>query len=188
MSDFFALFGLPAKAVLDAETLQEAYLAATRAAHPDQAGGDSLAAAELNAALETLKAPHTRLKHLLEHHASVAWKAVPLEGALMSIFEKLGPLLQRTSGFLKKKQAAATALGKALLAPEELRLREELEELGLAIDDRWTQLEQNLPGLDARLAAGDDSAWQEVQATQARFAYLNKWRGQVRESLLGLML
>jgi benzoyl-CoA reductase/2-hydroxyglutaryl-CoA dehydratase subunit BcrC/BadD/HgdB len=106
----------------------------------------------------------------------------------MSLFEKVGPLLQSAQAFLKKKQNATTALAKALLAGEEMRLREALEELGLQIEDAWQQMESQLAPYDVRIIAEDVMVWAELQAVQARLAYLFKWRTQIREALLGLML
>lgn len=188
MVDCFELLGLPPRAALDEAVLQTAYLAATKMAHPDQAGGDAKLSADLNAALETLKSPVTRLKHLVEMRSGLGWRAIPLEPGLMSLFEKLGPLLQQTSAFLARKQAATSALAKALLAPEEMRLREALESLNESIEEEWQRLEALLPECDERLAAGDEAAWKDVQAMLAKFAYLTKWRAQIRERLLGLML
>ncbi len=187
-ADAFALLGLPPRAALEEDTLQAAYLDATRRAHPDQAGGDATLSAELNAAVETLKSPVTRLKHLIEKHSDTPWRAVPLDAALMSLFEKLGPLLQTSAVFLKKKQAATSALGRALLAGEEMKLRESLEALGLEIEAGWQPMLAQLGELDARLTAGDAGVWTELQGLQARLAYLSKWRAQIREVLLGLML
>ena len=188
MPDAFALLNLPPQAALTEEQLQAAYLTASRAAHPDQAGGDTQLSADLNAALEMLKSPVTRLKHLIEQHSNTPWRAVPLDATLMGLFEKLGPLLQSAGAFLKKKQTATTALSKALLASEEMRLREALENLGTGIEEAWQALEAQLPLYDDRIAASEDSVWIELQAIQARLAYLNKWRAQIREVLLGLML
>jgi curved DNA-binding protein CbpA len=188
MADFFELLSLPPCVVLDEDVLQRAYLNATRSAHPDQAGGDALLSAELNAALEALKSPVTRLKYLIEHHSKTPWRAVPLESGLMSLFERLGPLLQQTTAFLNRKQAATTALARALLSSEEMRLREALESLNDQIEEQWQQLEAELPGCDDRLKSGDLSVWTDLQALQAKFAYLTKWRAQIRERLLGLML
>lgn len=186
--DAFRLLNLPPRATLAEEELQAAWLGAARVAHPDQEGGNAETSAGLNAALETLKSPVTRLKHLLEHYSNTPWRAVPLDAGLMSLFEQLGPLLQQAGVFLKKKQAASSALARALLASEEMRLREALEELGLQLDEAWKTHEHALPALDERLALGDSSVWPELQGMQARLAYLAKWRAQVRESLLGLML
>ena len=187
-ASYFHLLKLTPSASLDEGTLQTAYVAATRSAHPDQAGGNATLAAELNVALETLKSPVTRLKHLIETESETPWRSIPLESTMMSLFEKLGPLLQQGAIFLKKKQAAASALSRALLASEEMRLREQLEDLNQRIEEPWAALEQQLPNYDQRIAAGDLSVWQELQAMQAHFAYLSKWRAQIREMLLGLML
>ena len=188
MADYFELLTLPPSAALDEEVLQQAYLKATRSAHPDQVGGDVQLSAELNAALETLKSPVTRLKHLIDQLSQTAWRAIPLDNGLMGLFEKLGPLLQQSAAFLTRKQAATSALAKALLAAEEMRLREALESLNDEIETQWQQLETNLPICDARLTENDASVWLDLQALQARFAYLAKWRAQIRERLLGLML
>lgn len=188
MADCFQLLGLPPRATLNEGELQSAYLQATRRAHPDQAGGDAQLSADLNAALETLKSPVTRLKHLIDTRSGLGWRAIALEAGLMSLFEKLGPLLQQSAAFLSRKQAATSALAKALLASEEMRLRESMETLNEAIEEEWQKLESALPACDERLATGDSSVWPELQALQAKFAYLTKWRAQIRERLLGLML
>jgi curved DNA-binding protein CbpA len=187
MTDAFALLGLPPRAALDESVLQDAWRQAARAAHPDQPGGDAVRAAELNAALDTLKSPVSRLKHLLELR-QIPWRAVPLDAGLMQLFERLGPLLQRGATLLSQKQAAASALAKALFARQELQQREALEDLGTEIAEAWKALEQNLPALDARLSSGDTQAWTDLQACQARLAYLDKWRRQLREQLLALTL
>lgn len=186
--DCFKLLGLPPRAWLDDEVLQTAYLQATRSAHPDQTGGDGDLSAELNAALETLRSPVTRLKHLIEKHSQTSWRAIPLEADLMALFEKLGPLLQRSSSFSARKQAATTALARALLSNEEMQLREALEALNEEIEQQWQQLEALLPPCDPRLQDTDPSVWSDLQAIQAKFAYLTKWRAQIREQLLKLML
>jgi len=188
MADFFALLSLPPCAALNEDQLQQAYLSATRLVHPDQTGGDSMLSSDLNAAQEALKSPVTRLKHLVEQHSQTAWRAVPLEPALMSLFEKLGPLLQLSAQFLARKQATTSALAKALLSSEEMRLRESLEGLNAEIEELWQKLESDLPACDQRIIQADPSVWPDLQALQAKFSYLTKWRSQIREKLLGLML
>lgn len=186
MSNAFALLGLPRIAALDDESLQQAWLAASRSAHPDQPGGDAAHAAEINSAYETLQAPEKRLKHLLDLHA-VPWRTVPIDEAMMSLFGQLGPALQSVATFLKRKQTASSALARALLAPDEMRLREQLESLGTTLDAERTALLSGLPAFDTRLSAGDTTALTDLQILQARLAYFSKWQAQVREALLSLM-
>ena len=186
MSNAFALLGLPRAAALDPDALQQAWLAASRSAHPDQPGGDPARAAEINAAHQTLLAPEKRLKHLLDLHA-VPWKAVPISEEMMTLFGRIGSALQSSAALLKRRQAAASALAKALLAPDEMRLREALEALAVQIEsDREAHLAA-LPALDTRLQSGDDTVLPDLQILQARLAYLSKWQQQLREALLSLM-
>ena len=186
MSNAFALLGLPRIAALDDEALQQAWLAASRSAHPDQPGGDATRAAEINTAYDTLQAPEKRLKHLLDLHA-VPWRTVPIDEGMMALFGQLGPALQNVAAFLKRKQSATSALAKALLAPDEMRLREQLETLGTTLDAERTALLESLPAFDTRLSAGDTTALTDLQILQARLAYFGKWQAQVREALLSLM-
>ncbi len=186
MPNAFSLLGLPRAAALDADVLQKAWLEASRGAHPDQPGGDATRAAEINAAYETLQSPEKRLKHLLELNET-PWRAVPIDEGMMTLFGRVGSALQSVAVFLKKREAATSTLAKALLAPEEMRLRELVEEIGVAVDQQREALLALLPGMDARLEAGDAGVAGELQVVQARLAYLVKWQGQVREALLGMM-
>ncbi len=187
--DAFERLGVARAAALDAEALKAAYLEKNREAHPDRAEGDAVLSAELNAAYETLREPESRLKHLLElEHAGAgaAWGTVPMEEALMAVFARLGPLLQKTEAFAKKRDAAASALGRALLAGEQMALQEELETVLVEIEQRREDLEAELAGVDALRAAGADAAAEKMRTLRAKFAYLGKWRGQAREALARL--
>ena len=155
MTDAFALLGLPRCAALNGETLQTAYAAHSRSAHPDH-GGDESRAAEVNVAYETLRAPDKRLKHLLELAApedEKHWRTVPMDEAMMSLFSELGKALEASAGFIERKSKAQTALAKALLANEEMQQRESLERIGFELENRRTEMEALLPELDAALAA-----------------------------------
>lgn len=187
MPNAFTLLGLPRAAALDEAALQRAWLEASRSAHPDQPGGDTARAAEVNAAYETLASPEKRLKHLLELH-QVPWRTVPIDHETMALFGQVGQALQSVSSVVKKKEAATSALAKALLATEEMKAREQIEALGLLLEDKRTELLGLLPGLDTRLNAGDPEVATELQQLQARLAYLSKWQGQIREALLTLLV
>ena len=73
MQDHFARLGLPRRFVVDAAALERAYLAHSRAVHPDYhaagAAGDLAASTELSAAVNeaynTLRDPFARAEHLL---------------------------------------------------------------------------------------------------------------------------
>ena len=188
-ADCFAMLGFPRLAALDEESLQRAYTEHSRAAHPDHGGSETLAA-QVNAAHETLRTPDKRLKHLLEIAGpaeSKAWRTVPLDESIMSLFAELGKAMETTAKFLDRKARTASALAKALLAAEEMQHREMLERLGFEIEQRKNDMQAQLPALDAALTRGESEAWKQLAAMQARFAYLAKWQAQVRERLLALM-
>ena len=178
MTDHFATLGLPQTAALDESVLKAAWHERSRAAHPDQAGGDAKLAAEINAAFETLSAPEKRLKHLLDLH-EVPWRAIPISDELMNLFVKLGPELQQAARLAKEKQAAGSALVKALVASKEMPIQENLDALGQEVERlRLATL--------ARLPEGCDDL-QGLQNVQATLAYLGKWQAQIREALLTMM-
>lgn len=187
--DAYQILSLPRRAALDQETLHQAYVSRSKAAHPDQGGSDGLAA-ETNSAYETLRAPEKRLKHLLELGApddAKAWRTVPMDEGMMALFLELGKALDTSAKFLDRKSKAQSALAKALLANEEMQQREVLERIGFEIEKRRVDLEMGLTSLDEALQRDDAAAWKDVALTQARFAYLGKWQAQVRERLLALM-
>lgn len=189
MVDFFALLNLPRAAALDDAVLHRAFTELSRTAHPDHGGTEALAA-ELNAAYETLRSPHRRLKHLLELAGppeAKAWRTVPLDESMMSLFSGLGGAMDTTAKFLERKARATSALAKALLTAEEMQHREILEHIGFEIARRIADMEAQLPSLDLELASDDVAAWQRLASMQARCAYLAKWQTQVRERLLALM-
>ena len=190
MSDAFALLGLPREAALDAEAVKTAYLERCRSAHPDQAGGDARLSADLNAAYELLSEPEGRLKHLLELEAGStanAWATVPMEEPLMNLFSRLGALLSRLDTWTQKRDAAASALARALLTGEQMSLQEEVESVLAALDDQRQQRCACLADIDRLRAEDPAAALEPARALRAQFAYLAKWTAQAREALLRLV-
>ncbi len=177
--DAFAELGLPRTAALDADTLARAFDALSRERHPD-AGGDATAFARLTTARDTLATPSRRWRHLLELLAPGTKLDGALSPALMDLFAQLGPALAAGKAALERKNAATSALARALVAGDELRAREALEALAARTDALRA-------GLDARAAA-----WQsDIQALAAlarEAAFLEKWHAQAREQLTRLGL
>ena len=185
-TDHFATLGLPRVAALDPERIQDAYLAKSKEAHPDQTGGGTEASTAVNEARSTLVSPEKRLKHLLELHDQSAWKAVPMDETFMTVFANLGTALPQAHAFAEKASRSQTALTRALLASEEMQLRESLEAIGDNIADLRDHLLSTLPSLDQRLASHDSTVWETLHAVQARLSYTARWQAQVREALLKL--
>lgn len=187
--DHFEVLSLPHRAALSENVLHQAYADKSRIAHPDH-GGTEQHATEVNAAYEVLRSPENRLKHLLElsvPEQAKAWRTVPLDEGMMQVFSQLGAALEASGKFLEKKSKAQSALAKALLTQEEMQHRETLESIGLAIAQRRTTMEKELPAMDTELETAGDETWRKLAAMQARFSYLGRWQAQIRERLLQLM-
>lgn len=187
--DSFSLLSLPRAAALDEAVLHRAFTELSRTSHPDHGGSEAMAA-QVNAAYETLRSPDRRLKHLLEVAGppdAKAWRTVPLDESMMSLFSSLGTAMDASAKFLERKAKASSALAKALLTGEEMQHRESLERIGFELAGHLSAMESQLPDLDAALETDDGTAWQRLAVMQARFAYLAKWQAQVRERLLALM-
>ena len=181
---------VPRRAALDEESLKQAYTSRSRETHPDQEAGDETQSTGLNTAFEILSAPEKRLKHLIEleaDEAARAWKTIPLDAAMMNLFEKIAPFLHTIGDHTRKKQSASSALAKALLSGEEMKLREIAEERAAELTTLRESLEAELPDIDARRLAGDAGVVRDTQILQAKLAYLAKWQSQVREAFMALV-
>ncbi len=146
MHDYFHRLGMPRRFSIDATELERAYLAHSRAAHPDYhlAGSSSELhasqelSAELNTAYTTLRDPFTRAEHLLT-----------LEG---------GP------SATEHKQLPPAFLAEMLDAREEIEVARgnapACDRLAEKFDSRFTAIMQEIADCFAKIAtlAGDDSA------------------------------
>ena len=175
MTDAFATLELPQTAALTEEQVRAAYFAKSKVPEADNAA--------LNAAFELLVAPDKRLKHLLDIAApedAKKWRTVAMGEDMMQLFMALGNARPEAESLIEKRGRALSALSKALLEKQTFSLRDDLEQIGTALDDKRQALDAELPELD-------DRDWPRVAEAQARFAYLSKWQAQVRELLLKLM-
>ena len=188
--DAFARLGLVRRAWLAEEELKQAWLQRSRECHPDQEGGNATVSALVNAAYEKLREPESRLKHLLELETpeGTAWSTVPMNERLMAVFLRLGPVLQAVEAHARKRASAASALAKAVLSGEQLRLQEdvearleELQQLRDELDTGLMEVDSMRQGTDLMLAR------ERMRILQAQFAYIGKWQRQGREALLKLI-
>jgi hypothetical protein len=107
---------------------------------------------------------------------------------MMDLFSRLSSVLGKADELAAKTQASSSSLAKALMAPRVLEVREGLEQLASELMSARQKLEDALPLLDDQILAGEEKAWEELQASQARLAYLEKWHSQARQRLMLLML
>jgi len=190
MEDAFAHLGAPRAASLDLGELQRLYDERGRILHPDQVGGESSTALALNSAYQVLIHPRTRLKHLLELEApqqAAVWETVAMDDDMMAAFTRLGAVIRDLEEVLKQREAASSALAKALLSGQQMELQERLEPILEQLEDLRRPLLDRLPQVDALRDAKAPQWVPLVKELVAKLTYLDRWQEQAREALLKLL-
>lgn len=179
--DAFATLGMPRRSAVTEEQVRAAYFAAAKVADADQAA--------LNAAFELLLMPDKRLKHLLEIAGppeAAKWRTVTMGEGMMALFSSIGQVRPSAEALIEKRTRATSALSKALTERQAFALADEVESIGLSLEEARRALEADLPALDEALSQEGDAPWIRLAEVQAHFAYLAKWQAQVREMLMRL--
>ncbi len=185
-TDAFALLGLPRRALLSVDEVRAAFQKAAAAVHPDGAGDDAERAArtaqfaELNEAQATLTSLPQRLRHLLSlefPEAAAVRTGVVMDGAMMELFSAVAAAVQRAAAAQSRKQKAATALAKAMLAGEEMEARESLEAASRLVEAARAALEAELSGYETDV--------EQLRSCAARAGFLEKWQAQLRAAFAG---
>jgi hypothetical protein len=170
----FEVLGLMPCAWLSDSAVQDAYLSLAKVEDVDLAA--------LNQARERLLTSDKRLRHYIDlvgPEEARLWQAVPIQPALMDCFLRLGQAKADALSLIERRQAAHSALARALLERPTLAVRERLEAVGFSIADLRHELEAQLPSLGEQ--------WTALVNAQAQLAYMTKWQSQIRECLLQLM-
>ena len=100
VTDCFALFGLPRRPALAAESLKEKYLQLAATSHPDSGSGDDEKFRTVQEAYQTLLDSAARLRHLLALEFG-AWEKKSLP-AHQDLFLKVGGSLQQAKAFQQR--------------------------------------------------------------------------------------
>ncbi len=186
MSDYFLALAQPRRPWLDPAELRESFHRAAARLHPD-AGGDAGHFAALNTAHSVLGAPATRLRHLLELAApALLHRPAPIPPALADLFMLLAAARRVRETFLQKHAAAASPLGRALLAGEKAGLVTGLESALARLTSAHEAALAELRAHDAAWPAPSAADWERLSVLQASFAFLEKWTAQLREDLFRL--
>ena len=173
MHNAFAVLGLPEDLSVSSETLRAAFRETGRTAHPDAGGGgDSFALAQT--AMETLSSPARRLAHWMELRSLPLELRGSLDDALMDLFSVVEEVSRNATSVARKRSAAKSALGLALLEPEAQRAVEAIETAIARIDAAITAETDRFPIYQNAPDPG-------VLAQTARnLTFLEKWRASLR--------
>jgi curved DNA-binding protein CbpA len=188
--DYFEILGVERKAALGEEEVREAFHRVGKAAHPD--GGEGGEGFEMvGEAYGVLRDPARRMRHLLELEypgEAFGGGGRMVSGEMLDLFGRAGEGLQAAEGVLRKKAETSTALGKAMLAKEEIAAQQRVQELGFEIDGMLRVEEGRLGEFDRLLGEDREGALRLGREMMERFGFLTKWQAKVREQVTGFLL
>jgi DnaJ-domain-containing protein 1 len=175
MTDYFALLDQPRAGWVDPEQLKDAFHKRTLRAHPDASGKED-EFAQLNKAYQVLRDPKQRLQHLLALRGE-ATDSSAIPNDIAELFPLVASLTRQTEVVISKSRDASTALTRSLVRPELLQARGAVEEM-------IERIEQMLALANERLREKDA----DLRDLHARFSYLTRWLGELKEKHLQLSL
>ena len=180
--DAYEEMGFGRVLALDAAAVRQRFQELSKERHPD-AGGDAAAYQRLVAAARVLESPGRRLRHWAEiHGAGAAGPVVAMDADLGGLFGRVAEVLAAAREAERAGGAAGTAIGRAMAARQAMAAAELVEAALGRVGEMWTEAEASLAGM----VAEGNPAPQAVAALAARFSYLEKWRGELREALARL--
>lgn len=177
MTDWFAFLDLPPRPLLVEEEIKERYLRLAAKYHPDGAGGNDRAFADLQVAYKGLLDPAGRVRHLLAVKFP-EFQAVSSAMPLTELFMEVGPVLQQAKVTIEQSEKATATLSRTMAALAVAETLEKLRKVRAAAEKARLDLETRLQGFNDR--------WPEVEpGSLARWAsewnFLAKWRGELNE-------
>lgn len=178
----YATLGLPVRLALHPEEIDAAFREAGKSRHPD-AGGDQAAFGELRAARETLASPAARLAHWLEIHGHTPDPRGVIGAEIMDRFGEVGEATQRAEGIARRRRAATTALGLAMLEAETLRARESVEMMIASVESAVESQTRDFATWEADPQTVDPEA---AAAVMRGLRFLEKWKRGLMAAYAGL--
>ena len=190
MFSCFALLDLERRPYLDPAVVKASFQERAASVHPDGYGTTreiaDFAAVEL--AFRTLRDPKLRLQHLLDLEFPGVRTAAPatVPAVLAELFTPANLLIGRVDAFLGRRNAAGSAVARAMMGREQLALRAEVESWQETLRHHELALQEDLRSADQfwTLAGERDSA--KLLRLHQSFAFLTRWNEQARERLFAL--
>jgi hypothetical protein len=180
--DAYEEMGFGRELPLDAAVVRQRFQDLSKARHPD-AGGDAESYQRLVAAARVLESPGRRLRHWAElQGAGAAGPVVAMDADLGGLFGRVAEVLAVAREATRERETAGTAIGRAMAERRAMAAQELVETALGRVGELWAQAEEQM----AVLAGQDEPEPQAVAALAARFSYLEKWRGELREALARL--
>jgi curved DNA-binding protein CbpA len=175
--DPFERLGLEKRLAISEDELREAFRAAGRREHPD-AGGSGDGFTSVQEAFKLLSSSSRRLKAWMACKGISGDERGAISPGLLDLFAKVGAALQKAEDVTKRREAAQSALAKALLEHQVQLAREGLESALEEVAGAITKEEERFPEIEAD--AGDPAM------VSRDLAFLEKWQAELKARFAGL--
>lgn len=177
MTNAFEILGLEPRLVVSEEVLREAFREVGKRMHPDAGGGDGEFSA-LRDALAKLSSPSRRLVHWAELRGIVTESRGSIDSGMMDLFTGIGKATQIAEEVIRKREAAKSALARAMMEGETLECRESIERSISAVDAAISN-ECSIFS-EWETASSPDPA--EISKVSRNLSFLEKWRAGLRSA------
>ncbi len=181
MTDYFALLGMPRRAVLDDDFLKEAFVRRSEKLHRET---DTTAELQLlNEAFRILQNPSSRIRHLLELK-----DGPPISTEANSeVAQLFGQVMRAIEEFDRRFDSAASENSPVLRAMHinDLTAAEDgLEAIRISVEKQERRLHDELNGIDRDWLAHGEKQQRRLAQIAAELSFLQRWSGQIRERTL----
>jgi curved DNA-binding protein CbpA len=186
MTNLFALLEESPRPWLDPGALKEKYHRLTSQQHPDVAGATADFSV-INQAYQTLSDPAARLRHLLDLESPnplPRTQSVPEDIAIF--FTPVAETCQSAEAFFNKHAATTSPLAKALLAPQQYKLHETLDQTISILQEKQAALLSQVTEADALWQTDRPAALLLLPTLWQSLGYTAKWLTTLREFLFKL--
>lgn len=170
----FSILGIREALDIREDELRAAYREAGKKFHPDAGGAEGEFTA-LREAMAILGSPSKRLSHWFLLRGVKMEPRGAISAELMDLFGRIGAISQEVEGVIRKKEAAQSALGRALLEPEVQHSMAAVENL---IAEISSMLEQECSEFGVWDQAAPDAAAGSEKTRN--LAFLEKWQASLK--------
>jgi hypothetical protein len=181
MTDYFALFGLQRRPLIDLESLRELYFRKSEQANR----GDPGDLATINEAFRVLSSPTLRLGHLLK----LEFSEVPARQINPSFGALFGELANAVADFDRaflKAGSQSSPLLRAVHFQETSSLQQKLFSLGAALSEQRTSLEGRINALDEKWPDRTVETRDALAQIALDLTFIERWQQQLKERSLRL--
>jgi DnaJ-domain-containing protein 1 len=183
MIDFFALFGLEPRPVIDTAVLSDLFASKSKTAHLDRAADGDFAT--LNEAFRTLSDPASRIWHLLALSGDER-KHNSARAEVSSWFGPVADGLQRFDRILQTLAQETSTLLRAIKIRESQSLVADLDKLSEELNRKKEGLLQEMAKIDATWSDAGEADRDSLAQIACDLRFVQKWLAQIAERRLRL--